>query len=439
VSLAELLVASGVLLAVTAVAGSAAVRAQLAFRAQPEVADMQQRTRVAASAIGHDLLMAGAGPLSTSLAGPLVRRFPPVAPYRRGQADDARVGVFYRPDALSLVYVPDTRAEADVLHAFDLGRELLVDLAPTCGVQVHERVCGFTVGMRVVLFDAHGAFDVATVTDVAGTRVRVQHGGLSSTYDGGAVMAEVAAPTYLVRTRCSRLVRCSSCGTTAFAPSGRWWTTWWTFTSSTSASRLRRAPWRPSRPRIRHGLPPPTVRCRCRLLPQLAPTPSPVPLDPAWFRDGPWCPNAAHAARFDADLLRIRRVRPPAARAGRRSRHARPRGTPVREGWHLGDGRVLRARSAGGARRDAAQPRGGAMIARDARSERGIALIAVMSATSLLLALGLSLALTTTIEVEIAANQRDAVQTLHAADAGLERAMADLALADWDAVPCREW
>jgi len=44
-------------------------------------------------------------------------------------------------------------------------------------------------------------------------------------------------------------------------------------------------------------------------LPQLAPTPSPVPLDPAWFRDGPWCPDAAHAARYDADLLRIRRVR----------------------------------------------------------------------------------------------------------------------------------
>ncbi len=67
-------------------------------------------------------------------------------------------------------------------------------------------------------------------------------------------------------------------------------------------------------------------------------------------------------------------------------------------------------------------------------SERGIALVAVMSASSLLLALGLSLALTTTIEVGIAANQRDAVQTLHAADAALERAIADLALADWDAV-----
>src|SRR5688572_13675393 len=135
-SLAELLVASGVLLSVTAVAGTAAARAQLTFRAQPEVADMQQRARVAAAAIGHDLLMAGAGPATTALAGPLVRQLPPVAPYRRGQFDDARGGVFYRPDMVSLVYVPGTTAEADILHAFDLGRELLVDLAPNCGVLV---------------------------------------------------------------------------------------------------------------------------------------------------------------------------------------------------------------------------------------------------------------------------------------------------------------
>jgi hypothetical protein len=33
-----------------------------------------------------------------------------------------------------------------------------------------------------------------------------------------------------------------------------------------------------------------------------------VPLDPSVLIDGPWCPAAASAARFDADLLRIRRV-----------------------------------------------------------------------------------------------------------------------------------
>ena len=45
-------------------------------------------------------------------------------------------------------------------------------------------------------------------------------------------------------------------------------------------------------------------------------------------------------------------------------------------------------------------------MSRRLRGEDGVALIAVMSASSLLLALGLSLALTTTIEVGIAANQR---------------------------------
>jgi hypothetical protein len=74
------------------------------------------------------------------------------------------------------------------------------------------------------------------------------------------------------------------------------------------------------------------------------------------------------------------------------------------------------------------------MTPRRVADESGIALIAVMSASSLLLALGLSLALTTTIEVGIAANQRDAVQMLHAADAALERAVADLAPMAWDAV-----
>ena len=70
---------------------------------------------------------------------------------------------------------------------------------------------------------------------------------------------------------------------------------------------------------------------------------------------------------------------------------------------------------------------------RPLRDEQGVALIAVMTASSLLLALGLSLALTTTIEVGIAANQRDGIQALHTSDAALERALADLATLDWDA------
>jgi hypothetical protein len=230
--------------------------------------------------------------------------------------------------------VPDTRAEADVLHAFDLGRELLVDLAPNCGVLVHERVCGFTVGMRVILFDARGAFDVATVTDVAGARVRVQHGGLSSTYDGGAVMAEVTASTYLVRpdvaTGALQLVRYDGFRTERPMVDNVVGFQLEYFGDPSPPRTLEAvAADDPPRPATSYGPAPPAAGVNdagdawgpgenCVFmdaagavprLAQLAPTPSPVLLDPAWFRDGPWCPDGAHAARFDADLLRIRRVR----------------------------------------------------------------------------------------------------------------------------------
>ena len=204
---------------------------------------------------------------------------------------------------------------------------------------MHERVCGFTVGMRVVLFDGRGAFDLATVTDVAGDRVRVQHGGgLSSSYDGGAVMAEVMAPTYLVRpdmaTGALQLVRYDGFRTDrpvvdnvvearfdyfgdpapprAWPPQRRGGSAEARDVLRPGAARVRR---RRSAGRVGAGrelrlhggdldIGAPVPR-----LGQLAPGPSPIPLDPARFRDGPWCPDAAHGVRFDADLLRIRRVR----------------------------------------------------------------------------------------------------------------------------------
>lgn len=43
-------------------------------------------------------------------------------------------------------------------------------------------------------------------------------------------------------------------------------------------------------------------------LPALAADPLPLRLAPEVLTDGPWCPDAAHEERFDADLLRIRRV-----------------------------------------------------------------------------------------------------------------------------------
>lgn len=67
--------------------------------------------------------------------------------------------------------------------------------------------------------------------------------------------------------------------------------------------------------------------------------------------------------------------------------------------------------------------------------EQGLALIIALLAVALLMALGLALVLTTMTETRIAATYRDAVETLQAADAAVERVMVDmLTLTDWDGI-----
>jgi hypothetical protein len=62
-------------------------------------------------------------------------------------------------------------------------------------------------------------------------------------------------------------------------------------------------------------------------------------------------------------------------------------------------------------------------------------LIVALLATLVLSALGLSLMIMASTETLIASNYRDGVEAFHAADAGLERAMPELALTpDWSAV-----
>jgi len=66
--------------------------AQLMFRAQGEAADLHQRLRAAADTMGADVRAAMA-----------------VRPYRVGATrDDAAVGVYYRPDTLTVLGVPSS-------------------------------------------------------------------------------------------------------------------------------------------------------------------------------------------------------------------------------------------------------------------------------------------------------------------------------------------
>ena len=92
----ELLVSMAIMVGVTGAIFAMVNPGQGAFRVQPEVADLQQRLRVAADLLNRDLMMAGAGTYSGPAVGPLVQFFPPVLPYRIGkQQSDADAVNFF--------------------------------------------------------------------------------------------------------------------------------------------------------------------------------------------------------------------------------------------------------------------------------------------------------------------------------------------------------
>src|SRR5687767_8293977 len=68
-----------------------------------------------------------------------------------------------------------------------------------------------------------------------------------------------------------------------------------------------------------------------------------------------------------------------------------------------------------------------------AADEQGIALIISLMVMMLMMALGVTLVMTTMTETKIASNYRDGSEALYAADAAVERVLQDiLTVADWN-------
>ena len=93
-SLVEVTVALALTLVVSAGVFALLNPAESAFLAGPEIADMQQRLRVATDTLYANLLMAGAGAYAGTQAGALHRFFAPVLPFRRGAVRNAAAGSF---------------------------------------------------------------------------------------------------------------------------------------------------------------------------------------------------------------------------------------------------------------------------------------------------------------------------------------------------------
>jgi prepilin-type N-terminal cleavage/methylation domain-containing protein len=339
-TLVELLVAMVIVVAVMAAVLAVIDPVQVMYRSQPEMADMHQRLRVVADTLTRALGEAGRGVDGGAIGGPLVRVLPPVMPYRVGDVqNDTAAGVFYRPDSVSVLGAVRGAGPTTVARVLTPGvQDLEVEVLPNCADVAADFLCGVTPGLRVLLYDVDGRRDVVTVTSVLGRVLQVhkQGGLLMSRYDSGhAQLVPIELQTFSLKTnaaaatyqlmhddgRAAAFPVADNVVGLRFRYLGAATTPALTGVSSLAG---------PSRVETTYGPHPPRAgtddlddawpageNCVIAMfdgvqvprLDVLGGGRGLAELTPAQLTDGPWCPDAASPDRFDADLLRIRRIR----------------------------------------------------------------------------------------------------------------------------------
>lgn len=238
-TLAELLIATALTVAVLAGVFTAVGPAQASFAAEQERADLQQRLRVAVETLAHDLRLAAV-----------------VRPYRTGAiADDAAAGIYFRPDTITIVFP----ALAGPVGSDDLSRTYYLKTAGDVsqlmqydGKETALPVLDDVVALGFEYFGESKPPRILPDDDPDDSIVPVTYG---------------PAPPQM----------------TVDDPEDRWGAGENCTIEVVDGKQATR-------------------------LPSLGGAAS-VPLAAAILTDGPWCPDVAHPDRFDADLLRIRRVR----------------------------------------------------------------------------------------------------------------------------------
>lgn len=196
--LLELVIGAALTCAVSAVLFQFAIAAHAAVAVQGNAADQQQRLRVAVGALRQALLMAGAGPSRGAGRGPLIRVLPPVVPARLGAANpDPELTA--RDDRISIVYVPETRSQTLLRSAMGApSSPLAIDGdAPGC---MPGTACEFAAGDRVLIYEpsaegsGHEFFTVAAVDPARA--LLTPAAPLSRPYAAGARVVVAAIRTY---------------------------------------------------------------------------------------------------------------------------------------------------------------------------------------------------------------------------------------------------
>ena len=335
VSLIELLVSMTLMLTVTAAVFSLMNPTQGAFMVEPEVADMQQRMRVASDTLYHDLLMAGGGSYMGASKGSLNYFFAPVMPFRQGLSNDDPPGTF-RTDAITLLYVPSTSSQTSISQEMPArSAHLKVNADPGC--PKNDQLCGFAKGMSVLIYDDTGSYDVFTVSSVQESALHLQHNlnDLSKSYGAGAKIVQVVSHTYYLKnddaTKTYQLMHYDGGSSNDVPVVDHVVGLTFDYFGDPQPPLMRRPVSDPTGPWTTYGPKPPAAGVQttawpagenCVFTSDPSPTPAPrlavlgaggtttalVKLTEAELRDGPWCPDVTSPNRFDADLLRIRKI-----------------------------------------------------------------------------------------------------------------------------------
>jgi hypothetical protein len=172
---------------------------------------------------------------------------------------------------MSVLSVSALAARTTVDQPVDGSGVIVVKAQPGC--PAGNPLCGFRVDMMAVIFDQTGAHDVFRISGVALEPPALMHAGfpLSKNYAAGATIAQAQTVTY-----------------------------WHQVDTRTTASQLMKYDGDET------DLP---VIDNVASLQFEYFADGVTPIDASGLTDGPWLPDATFANRFDADLLRVRRVR----------------------------------------------------------------------------------------------------------------------------------
>jgi hypothetical protein len=322
--LAEVLITTMLMLVLIAAVFDAVHPVHGTIRAEPEAIDVRQRVRIAADALSNDLAAAAGGPHYGLQSGPLNAWFAAVLPFRQGRRLADPPGTF-ASDTITLLRAGASAAQTTIAQPLPArSGAVQVNLDPGC--PVGDPVCGFTVGMDVLVFDDSGSYNTFTISSIQGLMLNLDHNMRDSTKTYAANtsrIVEASSRTYFLKpdlaNDMSRLERYDGAGGADVPVVDHVTALTFAYLADPEPPLAIKPPADPSGPWTTYGPKPSASGDSCIFMPGAplpaprlpvlaAPTGSWVRLTPGQLTDGPWCPDASDPNRYDADLLRVRSV-----------------------------------------------------------------------------------------------------------------------------------